>query len=90
MRNAPKLPKVLRAVNTLRKQFGLKPIKALPKGIICEGEACPIFNALRGAGVSSVGSDCINRHGERIPLPAVLSHFIARFDNKKYPHLIEA
>ena len=50
----------LKEINRIRKAAGLKTLKHIPPGQPGMSDACPIFNALKPCGVTSVGGSAVN------------------------------
>lgn len=114
--------KVLNWINSQRKNLGMKPLTALPKGVTGDAESCPIANSFTTKAAQAEVDDEL-RVNREIPvpkavhdfvrklscdggyyselleknivdsyiaeLPKYVSDFIVKFDDGKYPELIE-
>ena len=73
---------VLREVNALRRDRGMKPLRRNPKGTTEHAFDCPIAKAT-GAGVDMGRIDF--EDGGGLPTPLVLAEFVRRFDKGELP-----
>ncbi len=91
------LGSTLRWVNQLRVKLGLEKIDHLPPGVQNDEHSCPIAIALEG--MYNVNSDGIEANLDLMPdgskpewwidLPPSARTFVERFDNGRYPELID-
>ncbi len=85
------LKKLLDELGTTHKQVAKKLEKLGCKGHPEDGFNCPIANYLQQSGYTCVHVDvnCIETKEEDLKPSEVINNFIYKFDEGKYPNLIE-
>ena len=85
-------------VNSLRQRLGMAPLSELPKGVPGDGGNCPITRALNCACVEDAriewksyeDANAVGAEGTLYTsTPRELVTFIAKFDDLKFPEVVE-
>lgn len=81
--------RTLNWINRVRvKKLGLKPLKDIKKGYICQSAECPVANSLPMVNGRLFGNDADNAKLE-IEEPQYVMEFILSFDCENYKDLVK-